>query len=111
MKQKQADEEKFGSATVDTIDLVETFCSMHLGVNLRKAFLAGIVDTDEEKCASEKRYHRVDTLVHEFCKLFRSTGIPEYSLGVVSFPDFLEIKISSCDDESRAYYKDCSLIQ
>ena len=110
-EKRQADEEKFGSATVDTIDLVETFCSMHLGVNLRKAFLAGIVDTNEEKCASEKRYHRVDTLVHEFCKLLGSTGVPEYCLGVVSFPDFLEIKISSCDDESRAYYKDCSKIR
>lgn len=35
---RQSDEEKFGPATLETIGLVETFCSMHLGINLRKAF-------------------------------------------------------------------------
>lgn len=30
---RQNDEEKFGPATVETIGLIETFCSMHLGVN------------------------------------------------------------------------------
>ena len=86
---RQGDEERFGPATTETIDVIETFCSMHLGVNLRKAFLNGLVDTDDD---SEKHYYRVDTLVHEFCKLFGKSGVPEYCLGVVSFPEFLEIK-------------------
>ncbi len=101
---RQNDEEKFGAATADTIDLVETFCSMHLGVNLRKAFLNGIANVDEE---AERRYHRVDTLVHEFCKLFGKTGVPEYCLGVLSFPVFLEIKVSSSSGLPTIYYSDC----
>lgn len=40
---REKDEETFGPATFETIDLIESFCSMHLGVNLRKAFLSGIV--------------------------------------------------------------------
>ena len=32
---RQIDEERFGPATTETI---ETFCLMHLGLNLRKAF-------------------------------------------------------------------------
>ena len=45
---RQSDEERFGPATADTIDVIETFCSMHLGVNLRKAFLNGLVDIDDD---------------------------------------------------------------
>ena len=100
----QGDEEIFGPATTETIDVIETFCSMHLGVNLRKAFLNGLVDTDDD---SEKHYYRVDTLVHEFCKLFGKSGVPEYCLGVVSFPEFLEIKIHSASDEQQTYYHNC----
>ena len=61
---RQNDEEKFGPANVETIGLIETFCSVHLGVNLRKAFLSGTMESDDE--AGERKYHRVDTLVHEF---------------------------------------------
>ena len=32
---RERDEENFGPATVETIDLIESFCSMHLGINLR----------------------------------------------------------------------------
>jgi len=105
-EQRQSDEKKFGHATVKTIDLIETFCSMHLGVNLRKAFLSGTMESDDDE-SNEQKYHRVDTLVHEFCKLFGRTGVPEYASGVVSFPDFVELKISS-DDENNGYYKSCS---
>ena len=38
-KCREDDEKTFGPATVKTIDLIETFCSMHLAVNLHKAFL------------------------------------------------------------------------
>ena len=33
---------------VDILDLIETFCSMHLGVNLRKAFLNGTMETEQD---------------------------------------------------------------
>lgn len=100
-KKRQSDEERFGPATctVETLDLIETFCSMHLGVNLRKAFLSGTME--------DERYHRTDTFVHEFCKLFGKTGGPEYAHGVLSFPDFLELQISTTKDEERAYYQAC----
>lgn len=110
-EQRKLDEEKFGPATIETIDLIETFCSMHLGVNLRKAFLNGTMECDDfEVEEPERKYHRVDTLVHEFCKLFGRTGVPEYTSEVLSFPDFLELKISSCGNEHCAYIKTCSKI-
>ena len=60
---RKADEEKFGSASLETVDLVKSFCSMHLGVNLRKAFLNGVTDvTDDDPVA---KYSRVDVTVHE----------------------------------------------
>lgn len=105
---RQSDEQRFGPATTETIDLIETFCSMHLGVNLRKSFLNGLVDIDDE---SERRYHRVDTLVHEFCKLFGTSGVPEYCSGVVSFPQFLQVKISSTSGEQQTYYRNCSKVR
>ena len=102
------DEEKYGPATVETIELIETFCSMHLGVNLRKAFLSGVLESgDEDTAPGERRYHRVDTFVHEFCKLFGKTGAPEYACGVVSFPDFLELKVSSSRGSELSYYQSC----
>ena len=62
---------------------------MHLGVNLRKAFFIGILESDNEDVGpGERKYHKVDSLVHEFCKVFGTTGVPEYASGVVSFPDF-----------------------
>ena len=110
-ERRQSDEEKFGPATIKTIDLIETFCSMHLGVNLRKAFLNGTMEFDEEvEEPNERKYHRVDTLVHEFCKLFGSTGVPEYTSGVLSFPDFLELRVSTCNDEDCAYLQACSKV-
>ena len=72
------------------MDLVETFCAMHLGLNLRRSFLNCIEDEEEDST----RYHKVDTLVHEIYKLFGTTGVPEYCLGVVSFPDFLALKVN-----------------
>ena len=108
---RKRDEDEFGPATVETIGLVETFCSMHLGVNLRKAFLSGTMEPDEAEAPSERKYHRVDTFVHEFCKLFGRTGVPEYASGVVSFPDFLELKTSPSNNDDRAYYQACSTVR
>ena len=101
---RQGDEEKFGCATVETIDIIETFCSMHLGVNLRKAFLSGMVPDNEDEGTCDRKYHRVDTLVHEVCKLLGKKGVPEYTLGVVSFPDFLALR------STDTYYQCCSKI-
>ena len=56
---------------------------------------------------ADTRYHRVDTFVHEFCKLFGRTGGPEYACGVLSFPEFLELQASQTKDEEQAYYQAC----
>ena len=109
-KCRQEDEEKFGCATVETVDLIETFCSMHLGVNLRKAFLNGLVTDNEADGTNDRKYHQVDVFVHEFCKLFGKHGVPEYTSGVVSFPDFLELMKaadSSLSEVDRIYYQSC----
>ena len=95
-EKREFDADKFGSdasaCTVETLEFIRTFCSMHLGINLRKAFL----DTEELS-------HNVDTLVYEFCKLFGRCG-PEYACGV-SFNDFLHLKISTT--ENAEYYQTC----
>ena len=83
------DEKKYGPATSKTIDLVENFCSMHLGINLRKAFLSGLVQ--ENTSSSDRQHYQVDILVHEFCKVFGRHGVPEYGSGVLAFQDFLAI--------------------
>ena len=79
-KQKE-DLEKFGPVCSEgtCIELVQNFCCMHLGVNLRKAFCDRI-RTDSRHDANRDR-PRVDQLVHEFCKLFGQRGVPEYGLG------------------------------
>lgn len=85
----EADKKRFGEASCDTIELIENFCAMHLGVNLRKAFLEGIKAVYGQQGEKDHRdYHPVDTLVHEFCKLFGRHGTPEYCCGALAFPDF-----------------------
>ena len=105
---RKADEERFGPATRETLDLVENFCAMHLGVNLRKAFQSGIDEDDDGP--SKRKYHRVDVMVHEFCKLLGKHGVPEYACGVQSFPDFLALMStdSNARKESSAYYGACA---
>ena len=51
---------------------------MHLGCNLQ---LDGVMN-DQSNDGSTREYHAVDTLnfVHEFCKIFGSTGTPEYGV-------------------------------
>ena len=109
---KKDDEKKFEKATIQTVSLIESFCSMHLGVNLRKAFLSGIVSDLSTNLPNDRERHPVDTLVHEFCKLFGKYGSPEYGCGAVSFPDYLAIMSSdlSTNEQSIAYYQLCRLI-
>ena len=114
---RQEDEEKYGTSTAisDTIDLVQNFCSMHLGINLRKAFLSGLMPHDDDNTdkPAGRKHLSVDVLVHEFCKLFGRHGVPEYTCGVVSFPDFLNLMINDDSvrgDKDQAYYRLCSSI-
>ena len=104
------DENLYGHATFETVELIENFCSMHLGINLRKAFLSGV---DEGKSSYRDRQHfQVDTLVHEFCKVFGRHGTPEYECGVLAFQDFLMIMCadSSLSIEMKQYYSTCARV-
>ena len=105
-ERRLADEQEFGSASSSAMEVIECFCSMHLAINLRKAFLNALFTSDESGS-----YHPVDVLVHEFCKIFGTTGTPEYACGVM-FADFLTIMISdaSLSEESLKYYQTCSKI-
>ena len=107
----EADQEKFGSESFDAIgEIVENFCAMHLGCNLRKAFLNGLKVAFDNICASTGReYHQVDTFVHEFYKLFGHHGAPEYEHGFLTFPDFLTIKSndSSLCEDNASYFTSC----
>ena len=104
---KKEDKNQFGEEYSRGIDLVENFCAMHLGCNLRKAFLDGIRH-DKQSDGNHRDYLTVDTLVYEFCKLFGCNGVPEYGCGVLAFPDFLKIKRKDLKDDS--YYHLCSTI-
>ena len=103
VEEKREDRERFGPADEcpEVTELVENFCCMHLGVNLRKAFF----DTEESGASS-------DVLVHEFCKLLSKTGgkhgIPEYGHGTIAFPDFLALM---ADSTEATYYQKCAKIE
>ena len=104
------DKIKYGPTQLCGKELVENFCSMHLGVNLHVAFLKGmklaniIEDTDVSS-----RYDPVDTFVHEFTKLFGSHGVPEYGTKVTDFPDF--ISLAAASHEEALYYQNCRNIR
>lgn len=105
---KDRDRVQFGVSTSEGLEVVENFCAMHLGVNLRKAFLAGVQTLF---CESSTNCP-VDTFVHQFCKVFGNKGTPEYECGVLHFPDFLEIMRteSSLSQQQREYYNCCQHI-
>ena len=105
---REKEEARFGPATLETVGLIESFCSMHLGINFWKAFLSVIFDDDD----SGTRYHPVDVLVHEFLKVFGKHGTPEYRCGVNHFPDLdflvLMTEDSSLSEDTREYYRSCT---
>ena len=110
-EKRQEDSERFGPrcGCPDVMELVENFCCMHLGVNLRKAFFdAARTSTDS---------HSSDILVHEFCKLLgkhgAKHGVPEYGHGAIAFPDFLELMSSEslCNSSEANYYQQCEKIK
>jgi len=101
------DELKYGPTQSSGKELVENFCAMHLGVNLRVAFLKGMrMANDREGVDEDSRHDPVDTFVHEFSKLFGSHGVPEYGVGVVNFPDFIEIQAATSGDDAP-YFQKC----
>ena len=74
---------------------------MHLGVNLRKAFIQAVSPVDTE---SSHQHSAVDSFVHAFTKEFGAHGTPEYGAGGTKFPDFLDIR---CKESENQYYKEC----
>ena len=107
---RERDAQIFEPATVKTVELVESICSMHLGVNLRKAFLTGIEYECED--TSNRKYHPIDVFVHEFCKVFGKHGTPEYGCGVLDFQDFLMLMLNdpSLPTVTHEYFKFCTSI-
>lgn len=112
---KEADIQRFGeTSNDDALEILENFCAMHLGTNLRKAFLSAtkeVSSTDHQETCSSREYHPADVLAHECCKLIGRHGTPEYGSGVLSFPDFLEIMISDpkvdMNEGDLIYYRGC----
>ena len=92
---KEDDIKELPSASNECFDIVRNFCAMHLGVNLRKAFVTAEVGSQETS----------DTFIYEFCKLFGNNGSPEYAVHV-QFQDFLSY-CSSLMDEKQLYYQAC----
>lgn len=112
-EEREKDEERFGAMCPEAIELVENFCSMHLGINLRKAFLDGVRSltcADSTDTVQQRESHQTDTMVHEFCKLLGKHGVPEYGLGSLAFPDFLE-EASTSGSEKASYYQLCAKVR
>ena len=106
-EERAKDGQRFGEVCPEVLELVENVCSMHLGVNLRKAFLDGIRCLTHTATESCRERYAVDTVIHEFCKLLGKHGVPEYGLGVLAFPDFVQ---QSTDPDKVGYYQICGWI-
>ena len=93
---------------------MENLCAMHLGSNLRKAFLEGMKHTGVEVAdlpSKQREHDRTDTFIHEYCKLLGRHGVPEYGCGNLTFPDFLALKLSEdCSAKDKQYYESCSQV-
>jgi hypothetical protein len=97
LKEKiEQDTVKFGHNEEIGINFIRNFCATHLGVNLRKAFFqtARILPCNSGIRNSHQNTD-VDTFVHEFAKEFGAHGTPEYCVGNVKFPDFIQIQMQS----------------
>ena len=90
---RDTDEEKYGPFQNSGIEIIKNFCAMHLGVNLRKAFVQAVSPVDTE---NSHQHTAVDSFVHAFAK--------EFGAGGVKFPDFLDIR---CKDSEDQYYNEC----
>ena len=108
IKRQQEDAEKFGGTSKSSLELVENFCAMHLGINLRKAFLEGLSLISFDDCNVDplKEGDQLETFIYEFAKLFGKHGVPEYAIGVIQFGDFLNIYAKESDKDVE-YYQLC----
>lgn len=111
-QKKEADKEEFGTNAPEIAsEIIENFCAMHLGSNLRKAFLVGVKSTCDKTADKHhaREYYQVDIFVHEFNKLFGRSGAPEYGCGTLLFPDFLHIMANdtSLTSKESDYYNAC----
>ena len=70
LERKESGSEKFDGINPGSADFnfVENFCSIHLGVNLRKAFLCGTSNLQAGDNAESRHAVHVDVFVHQFCK-------------------------------------------
>jgi len=115
---QEKDRLKYGAASAEAVELVENFCAMHLGSNLRKAFLDGtrnVTCSDTDQCGAkpftQREHYSTDTFIHEFCKLFGRQGVPEYGCGTINFPDFLSLQQSKLKASEASYYHSCLEVQ
>ena len=113
-ERRARDREKYGEHPGEnpTTHLVQNFCGMHLGVNLRKAQNAGVREFYKEASddtVTERHYEPGDRLVHEFCKVFGKCGTPEYGHGVLNFPDFLITQVE--ENENSLEYQQAATIK
>ena len=117
------DEHLYGPVNNSLKEVVANKCGMHLGVNLRKAQNAGILEYDksameddyemtmedsaDQVTENKKREHiPIDSFVHAFCKLLGQVGTPEYGQGI-SFRDYImnQYEKSKCTgDDTRTEY-------
>lgn len=111
-KCRMEDEAKFGTPQMEAFELLENFCSMHLGINLRKAFVSGLKYADTVVSQDrDRQQHPIDVLVYEFCKAFGQHGVPEYGCGR-SFSDFLNLMSKQADTaELCTYYQQCCVVR
>jgi hypothetical protein len=63
-QKKREDMDRFDTNTKNGEELIANFCAMHLGVNLRKAFIEGSTATAES--TAKRQYAANDTFIHEF---------------------------------------------
>ena len=85
MIKDKIEEETVRDGRSNSGELVETYCGMHVGVNLRAAEVKGI---NKYIAESKKVSIGVDLIVHSVCKLLGHLGVnPEYWRG---FPEFLQ---------------------
>ena len=94
--ESNSDDSEDGNTTVPILQL---FCGMHLGVNLREAQVRGV----KENVANDSI--GIDKIVHTMCKLLGHLGShPEYGMGVRAFPEFLQTlmeEVNGVDDEAE----------
>uniref|UniRef100_A0A1X7V6J4 Uncharacterized protein n=1 Tax=Amphimedon queenslandica TaxID=400682 RepID=A0A1X7V6J4_AMPQE len=110
LKKKEFDSKKFDGTNPGGADFnfVENFSSIHLGVNLRKAFLGGASNLQAGDNAEESR-HAVKVFVHQFCKVFGKHGSPEYGsvvtpqLAKIVFP-WTILKVSDKDSTIEGFF-------